>query len=77
MAVRRHRIDATFRDDALEDLARLQVQVDPDPHRFGWSDTLKLTDERVLSVYDATCLELARRLSLPLATLDQKLRTDT
>jgi predicted nucleic acid-binding protein len=36
--------------------------------------TLGLAREHQLSVYDATYLELALRLGLPLATLDARLR---
>lgn len=42
-------------------------------HTFG--DTLSLAREHGLSVYDATYLELAMRRGLPLATLDDKLKT--
>lgn len=73
MAVRRGRIDAGFREASLQDLALLPIQVDPDTHRFGWSVTLQLAERHDLSVYDAAYLELALRLSLPLATLDRKL----
>jgi len=37
--------------------------------------TLNLADQFRLNVYDAAYLELARRRILPLATLDQELRT--
>jgi predicted nucleic acid-binding protein len=35
---------------------------------------LQLADRHHLTIYDAAYLELARRLSLPLATLDRDLR---
>ena len=40
-----------------------------------YPDTLNLADHFRLTVYDAAYLELARRRTLPLATLDQELRT--
>ncbi len=39
-----------------------------------WQESLILADRHRLTVYDATYLELALRLSLPLATLDDDLR---
>ena len=75
MAVRRRRIDAAFRDASLADLALLNISADPDTDTFAWSTTLQLADRHTLTLYDAAYLELALRLSLPLATLDQELRS--
>jgi len=75
MAVRRRRIDADFRDAALRDLATLPVILDDHTSRRAWHDTLRLADLHGLTVYDAAYLELAQRLGLPLATLDQALRS--
>jgi predicted nucleic acid-binding protein len=74
MAVRAKRITAEFRDQSLTDLALLNIRSDPDTEVFAWSATLHLAERHRLTVYDATYLELAQRLSLPLATLDQELR---
>jgi predicted nucleic acid-binding protein len=74
MAVRRHRIDAGFRDASLADLALFNICVDPDTDLFAWSSTLQLAQRFSLTLYDAAYLELAQRLSLPLATLDLELR---
>jgi len=74
MGVRRGRTDADFRDAALGDLAALPIQVDPDTDRQAWSATIRLATTRALTLYDAACLELARRRGLPLATLDKELR---
>lgn len=74
MAARRHRISAAFRDDSLSDLALLNIGTDPDTDAFAWSDTLQLADAHGLTLYDASYLELAQRLVLPLATLDEDLR---
>ena len=75
MAVRKRRIDPDFRRAALADLALLDVTTDPQTDSYAWTDTLNLADQFHLTVYDATYLELARRRMLPLATLDQELRT--
>ena len=75
MAVRRRRIDLDFRRAALADLALLDITTDQQTDSYAWTDTLNLADHFRLTVYDAAYLELARRRMLPLATLDQELRT--
>jgi predicted nucleic acid-binding protein len=72
--VRRRRIDRTFRDQALEDLAAFEITTDMDTGTFAWTETLALSDRFSLTPYDACYLELAQRLRLPLATLDGDLR---
>ena len=74
MAVRRGRIDAAFRDASLADLALLNIAADPDTDSFAWSTTLQLAQAHQLTVYNASYLELAQRMALPLATLDKELR---
>ncbi len=74
MAVRRKRITADFRDASLADLALLNIGIDPDTDSFAWSASLRLAERFSLTLYDAAYLELAQRLSLPLASLDQELR---
>lgn len=74
-AVRQGRISAEFRDAALTDLALLHMTIDPDTDTFAWSATLRLTERCGLTLYDAAYLELAQRLDLPLAALDQELRS--
>jgi predicted nucleic acid-binding protein len=56
-------------------LKALPILVDNETRNRIWSDTLGLADKHRLTVYDATYLELALRLSLPLATLDEDLRS--
>ena len=73
--IRRRRIDATFRDQALADLATLDIATDPDTNVFAWNETLGLADRFRLTLYDASYLELAMRLGFPLASLDRELRT--
>lgn len=74
MGVRKGRTDAAFRDAALADLALLPITVDPETDRHAWGATAKLAARHRLTLYDAAYLELARRRSLPLATLDAELR---
>jgi predicted nucleic acid-binding protein len=72
-AIRRGRIDQGFRDRAIAQLARLPITVDPDTDRYAWTTTLQLADRFALTPYDASYIELAQRLTLPLATRDEPL----
>lgn len=56
-------------------LASLPIEVDSETSERVLSHTLPLAHKHGLSVCDATYLELAMRLSLPLATFDRQLRT--
>jgi len=73
-AVRRGRIDGSFRDAALADLALMEIVTDGDTDTYAWTTTVRLSDRFRLTVYDAAYLELAQRRRLPLASLDQDLR---
>ena len=74
MAVKRKRITAAFRDASIADLQALEVNIDADTDRHAWTTTLQLAERCRLTLYDAAYLELASRLGLPLATLDEDLR---
>jgi predicted nucleic acid-binding protein len=74
MGVRRSRHDAAFRDATLADLALLPIRLDPETDQHAWGATARLAARHGLTLYDAAYLELARRVDLPLATLDQELR---
>lgn len=58
----------------LEMLEGVDIEVDTATYAHALSDTLQLARRYKLSAYDASCLELALRLGLPLATLDEDLR---
>ena len=75
IAQRRGRITEKDVARALEDLAALPIQVDQETHRQALQATLTLATKYRLSSYDAAYLELARRIRVPLATLDTKLRS--
>jgi predicted nucleic acid-binding protein len=75
MALRRRRMDAVARDESLADLSAMSIMIDPHTNDYAWSATLRLAERFSLTVYDAAYLELAQRHSLPLATLDQDMRT--
>jgi predicted nucleic acid-binding protein len=74
MAVRKSRIDSAYRDGSLRELRALAITIDAETDVRAWDDTLHLAHRFDLTLYDAAYLELARRLRLPLASLDEKLR---
>ena len=73
MAVRRKRIAPDLREEALRDIAQLDIAIDPGCDGQAWTTTIRLADLYALTAYDAAYLELAQRLRLPLATLDSAL----
>ncbi|MCC7461880.1 MAG: type II toxin-antitoxin system VapC family toxin [Gammaproteobacteria bacterium] len=58
----------------LELLSALPIAVDADTAARSLTETLQLARRYRLSSYDASYLELAMRMGLPLATLDTELR---
>ena len=67
---RRGRIDSADSDVFLNDLARLPIRIESDPNErlvVGLARTHRLT------AYDAAYLDLAVRLTAPIATLDRAL----
>lgn len=73
-AEKARRITQDERRQSLITLAALPVHIDPNTAAQAWSRTLGLTEAEGLTLYDASYLELALRLTLPLAPLDKKLR---
>ena len=59
----------------LEMLEDLDIDVDSATFARAMTDTLQLARRYSLSAYDASYLELALRLGIPLATLDTDLQT--
>jgi predicted nucleic acid-binding protein len=58
----------------LNYLQMLPIHVDDETPARAWSDILHVARSYDLSAYDAAYLELAIRLGLPLASLDDKLK---
>ena len=56
-------------------LETLCVRLDQETHAQAWKETVRLARAWRLTVYDASYLELALRRGLPIATLDEKLRS--
>jgi predicted nucleic acid-binding protein len=74
MALRRSRLSAAQRDDALAQLIRLQLTTDTETNDRAWTESLHLAERFRLTLYDACYLELAQRRRLSLASLDAELR---
>lgn len=73
VGVRRKRITADYIAEALELLQQLPLLTDVDCAEYVWQTTVEIAAAYELSLYDATSLESAIRLELPLATLDTRL----
>ena len=71
----RGRIDVAFRDAALADLAVRAIVTDADTNMYVWTTTVRLATRFGLTIYDTLYLELAQRRGLPLASLDNQLRS--
>ncbi len=73
VAWRRKRITAELLGQALARIDALPLKQDTLGAAYVWSESIVLAQTYGLSLYDATYLELAKRLGLPLATLDTRL----
>lgn len=73
LAQRRRRINASFTRKCLDDVALMSVTLDQETDRFALTTTFDLAARYNLATYDAAYLELALRMQLPLATLDNDL----
>ena len=75
-ATRRSPLDVSEWPRIRHSLDALPIAVDPVSPASVWSAVLELAHDRGLSVHHAMYLELARRMSLPLATLDRRLAAE-
>lgn len=75
IGIRRRRIGADYRNEALATLSLYDIKVDPETWQHAWGTTLRLADQFGLTLYDAAYLELAQRRALPLAALDGEMRS--
>lgn len=73
-ALRVRRITAAEFDERLEVLSILPLEVEPPADAAALKRTVALARRHALSVYDASYVDLAKQRSMPLATLDAKLR---
>ena len=74
MGIRRKRITPEEVQQHLTLLSELPIDVDENALGQLWGETRILAQKHQLTLYDATYLELAKRLGLPLATFDVELR---
>jgi len=74
MAERRGRIDAAQLAEFVALLRDLPVAIDEETPQRALDEVLALARAEGLTTYDATYLELAMRLGVPLATQDKALR---
>jgi len=72
-AAQRDRISTDEWSHICASLDALPIEIDPVSTSRVWGPALTLARRHSLSIYDATYLELALRMQLPLATLDQAL----
>ena len=73
-AERRRRITEAERRSAIRFLSGLSIAIDDLTATQAWGSALALAERHRLTPYDASYLELAIRLTLPLATRDKELR---
>ncbi len=73
MNERRNRLKQEEVLGIIEDLQSLNLQVDSETSSRSFGEIVSLARKHRLSTYDATYLELAVRLGLPLASLDREL----
>lgn len=74
-AQRRGRVDKAGIERFFSGLAVYDIIVDTETVERAWTKTFSLGETFGLTMYDAAYLELALRRGLPLATLDDQLRT--
>jgi predicted nucleic acid-binding protein len=74
IARRRRRITTEQISEFIEDLAALNIRLEPPKGPEQWPTILVLAEKHRLTAYDAAYLELVLRTGLPLATLDDDLR---
>jgi predicted nucleic acid-binding protein len=73
MAVRRKRCDEAFVDRSLRRLDAMSIAIDVETDLHAWDETLDLSREEALTLYDAAYLELAMRTGSSLASFDKDL----
>jgi predicted nucleic acid-binding protein len=75
LAVRKARLTPAKRAEFIAVLNASPIHIDTGTAANAFDTILPIADAHQLTTYDAAYLELAMRLALPLATLDQHLRT--
>jgi predicted nucleic acid-binding protein len=70
---RRELITHDTLQETIEFIASLPIKLDDEPVDFRMTRVMELACKYDLTIYDSCYLELALRLNLPLATMDNKL----
>jgi predicted nucleic acid-binding protein len=71
--MKRKRIDAAYRNSAIQKLFLLPIEIDSETNDYAWTTTLQLDETHQITVHDASYLELALCRRRPLATRDAQL----
>jgi predicted nucleic acid-binding protein len=74
VVIKRRRITADRGKEFFEQLATLNIHVDQPPSIADFPNLHSLASTHQLTAYDVAYLDLAKRLSLPLATRDDDLK---
>ena len=74
LAERKKRIDFAKIADFIGSINSLDIRIDKETNTTIFNDIIKLAYNEKITTYDATYLELAMRLGLPLATQDMLLK---
>lgn len=74
VAQRRGRIKPSELERLIRALAELPIEIEHDTRAIAFGGVMDLARELGMTTYDAAYVELARRRSVPLATLDAPLR---
>ncbi len=73
-AERRKRLTEADVSQILTILQSTPISVEQEPPERAWTEILSLARSQGLTTYDASYLDLAMRMGLPLATLDKALK---
>jgi len=73
VAERKKRISAEKTEAFLNRLLRMNIVADPEADDDAWHRTVNLARDNGLTSYDASYLDLAIRMNVPIATKDAKL----
>ena len=74
MAERRKRLTEAEVSQILTILQSTPISVEQEPPERAWTEILALARSQGLTSYDASYLDLAMRMGLPIATLDKALK---
>lgn len=73
-AERTKRITSIQRHVAIHALSELLITIDTFTDRYAFLETMELAERHHLTLYDASYLELALRMNIPIATFDKQLQ---